>query len=135
MKLHGILVSVCVSLCAVGAGCGGTSEDMSPATQAQHLPEQSPSEVVPPAEQSQGEAAEEGQVQQEGDMHKMARNCTVQCAAVNVSTGVACEAVYGTGSTTFLGGCNKACRFAREDAAVNAMKSSCRLTSCAETCR
>jgi len=45
----------------------------------------------------------------------MAKNCKTTCTGTNNSSGATCG-VVGFGSTTFLGGCTKACRFARQDA-------------------
>jgi hypothetical protein len=70
----------------------------------------------------------------EGEVEAFARNCQTTCSGTSTATGGSCG-VVGFGSTTFLGGCTKACRFAREDADSKAVAAGCVLTSCNDYCR
>jgi hypothetical protein len=128
MKRQALLLAVCGVLGFFGVGCGPTTDDSTPQAGDQST-EESPSQVGTPDENSQG-----GGSSDDREVHEMARNCTTTCTAVRIDTGAACANVIGYGSTTFLGGCTKACRFAHQDAESNAAAASCRLTGCADSC-
>ncbi|WNG15393.1 hypothetical protein [Cystobacter fuscus] len=76
-----------------------------------------------PPEQGQAEE-EDGTVQQQG------KTCTVTCTVQNYGTGTCPPTVTGTYSTTFLGGCNKACNKAREQATSRALPPGCYIYQC-----
>jgi hypothetical protein len=111
MKRQALLLMCCGFLSFLGVGCGPAVDE--------------------PAPQTEEQTNEDSQ---DGEVHALARNCKVECSAVNISTGAACSPFTGFGSTTFLGGCTKACRFAIEDAQGQAAQSGCRLTTCSKTC-
>ncbi|WP_043428401.1 hypothetical protein [Cystobacter fuscus] len=127
MKKQILMLSLCGLMGFLGAGCGGATEE--PAPQAS---EQSPAggqpEAVPPADDSQG-ASTAGE---DGGVTAMAKNCQTTCTGHN-SSGATCG-VVGFGSTTFLGGCTKACRFARQDADTKAQTNGCFIESCNDQC-
>ncbi|QSQ17086.1 hypothetical protein [Myxococcus landrumensis] len=85
----------------------------------------------PPGETSEALSAEEVSSEETGDA-EFARNCMTTCTGIT-SSGSACG-VVGFGSTTFLGGCRKACRFARRDADAKAATYGCQLQQCSESC-
>ncbi len=117
MKRQALLV---IGFCFLGflnVGCGPIVDEPTPQTEEQA-----------PAENPADEASD-------GDVQALARTCIVQCSAVNISTGAACSPFTGRGSTTFLGGCTKACRFAWQDIEGQAAQAGCRLTTCSESCR
>jgi hypothetical protein len=121
-----LLLSLCGFLSVSVIGCGGPEDTQVPPAEEQAAEGQQP----------EAGASEEGQGQApEGEVRAQARNCQTTCTAVRVDTGEACASVVGYGYTTFLGGCTKACRFARENAEANAAAAGCRLVSCADSCR
>ncbi|WNG33747.1 hypothetical protein F0U61_08975 [Archangium violaceum] len=118
MKRHVMLLAVFSVLGFFGAGCGPATDD--PAPQAGDPT----TEQLPP-----DEAASDN----DRPVEQLARNCQTTCSGVT-ATGESCS-VVGFGSTTFLGGCTKACRFARADADANASSYGCQLTTCSDVCR
>ncbi|MCP3144312.1 hypothetical protein [Pyxidicoccus xibeiensis] len=117
MMRHVMLLAVFAVLGSFSAGCGPATDDPAPETGAPTT-EQLPSEEATP---------------DDGEVTQMARNCQTTCSGVK-ATGESCS-VIGFGSTTFLGGCTKACRFARADADANASSSGCILSTCSDVCR
>ncbi|WP_342380435.1 hypothetical protein NVS55_12540 [Myxococcus stipitatus] len=87
---------------------------------------------TPPGETSETLSSEELSSEAMDDA-EFARNCKVTCTG-KTSSGADCG-VVGFGSTTFLGGCSKACRFARRDADAKAATYGCQLWDCSEICR
>lgn len=115
MKQYVIGLLILAVLGVGGASCGPGSE----------VPETPPgetSEPLPPDETS----SEDGTVEQ------FARNCKTTCSGITASGGTC--GVVGFGATTFLGGCKKACRFARQDADAKAASYGCQLTQCSDAC-
>jgi hypothetical protein len=122
---HAILVSLGL-LWVVGSGCGPTDSPQDQPLQEQASEESSleagTTEESPNSSQAAGD-----------DPVPTARNCTATCSGVK-STGESCS-VLGFGSTTFLGGCTKACRRAMEDANAKAAVIGCILSYCSTSCR
>ena len=116
MKRQILLLIGCCFLGFFGVGCGPSVDDPAPQTEEQT-----------PAESPSDEASD-------GAVEALGKNCKVECSAVNISTGAACAPFTGRGSTTFLGGCKKACRFAWQDIEGQAAQAGCRLTTCGESC-
>lgn len=127
MKRYVALLAVCGLLGVTGVGCGGTQEETLPNPE-QQAPEEKQPDTVSPEEGTQGEQPNDGKV------HQQARNCQTTCTAVRFDTGGQCAPITGFGSTTFLGGCTKACRFAHDDAQSQAAAASCRIVSCNDQC-
>lgn len=62
------------------------------------------------------EAADAGRAGDDSDA-TLGKECTATCSVVQTAAGAFCpSSIGGFGSTTFLGGCDKACRKARADA-------------------
>lgn len=57
------------------------------------------------------------------------KRCNASCSVVNVGTGMCPATIGGYGSTSFLGGCNKACAKAQGDAASK-LPSHCKIDTC-----
>jgi len=72
---------------------------------------------------------------QSGGTQSLAKSktCTATCTVINLGTGFCPTTIGGTGTTTFLGGCTKACTRAREDAASK-LPSGCIINNCDTTC-
>lgn len=117
MKRHVMLLAVFAVLGSFGAGCGPATDEPAPEASTPTT-EQMPSAEATP---------------DDGEVTQMARNCQTTCSGVTAS-GATCS-VIGFGATTFLGGCTKACRFARADADANAASYGCQLTTCTDVCR
>ncbi|MFY2558085.1 hypothetical protein ACN469_10675 [Corallococcus terminator] len=115
MKRHVMLLAILGVLGFVGPGCG-------PGLEQQEAPPEETTEQVPGEETSS----------EENNVEQFARNCKTTCTGVN-SSGATCG-VVGFGSTTFLGGCKKACRFARQDADAKAGSYGCQLHQCSDAC-
>lgn len=122
MKRQALLVAVCVLLGFSGFGCGAPVDDPAPQTGEQTSGGQ-PDTGTPT----------EGNESSDGEVEALARNCKTTCTGKK-ATGEACG-VVGFGSTTFLGGCTKACRFARSDADSKASAYGCELTTCSDSCQ
>jgi hypothetical protein len=118
MKRQVLLVIGCCVLGFLGVGCGPSVEEEPAPRSEEQAPEESPS----------GESSD-------GEVEALARLCIVECRAVKVPTEEACAPFTGRGSTTFLGGCKKACRFAWQDIEGQAAQAGCRLTTCDQNCR
>jgi hypothetical protein len=127
MKKHILMLSLCGLMGFLGAGCGGSTEEPAPQASEQ-TPVGGQPEAAAPTDDPQGAAAPE----EDGGVKAMAKNCQTTCSGHN-SSGEACG-VVGFGSTTFLGGCTKACRFARQDADTKAQTSGCFIESCNDQC-
>jgi hypothetical protein len=126
MKRQVLLVAVLGLLGFFGGGCGPAVDDADDAApqMSEQVPMESPAETGTPV--AEDEATE-------GEVRAFARNCQTTCSGIR-STGETCG-VVGFGSTTFLGGCTKACRFARQDADAKAVAAGCQLTTCTDYCR
>ena len=124
MKRCSLLLSICTALCLSIAGCGAEKDDSEapPAEPPveQGSPDTDTSQQQPPGEQEPGE----GQVQAQG------KSCTATCTVQNYGTGTCPATVVGYGRTTFLGGCNKACNKAIEDAYSKALPAGCVIYQC-----
>jgi hypothetical protein len=110
VKSRSQMLSLCAVLAFTLAGCGGTENDQQPQTS------ESPAEGQPSITQPQD--GEQAQVpHEEGKVEAMGKRCNASCSVVSVG-GTSCPAtIGGTGSTSFMGGCNKACNKAEGDAA------------------
>ncbi|TQF16808.1 hypothetical protein FJV41_06545 [Myxococcus llanfairpwllgwyngyllgogerychwyrndrobwllllantysiliogogogochensis] len=115
MKRHVMLLAVLGILGFGGAGCG-------PGEEPRETPSGETTEQVPGEETSS----------EENNVEQFARNCKTTCSGITASGGTC--GVVGFGSTTFLGGCKKACRFARQDADAKAASYGCQLTQCSDAC-
>jgi hypothetical protein len=64
----------------------------------------------------------------------LGHECNATCTVVNLGADMCPETISGYGYTTFLGGCKKACKRARDDAAsklpVGCQINNCNLTGC-----
>jgi hypothetical protein len=128
MKKQILMLSLCGLMGFLGAGCGGSTEEPAP-QESEQVPFGEQPEATPPADDSQS-ASTSGE---DGGVTAMAKNCKTTCTGTNNSSGATCG-VVGFGSTTFLGGCTKACRFARQDADTKAQTSGCSIQSCNDEC-
>ena len=117
MKRHVMLLTLVSVLGILVAGCGPSPERPEP-EDAVSAPEALPDE--------------ETSSQEDPAVEQFARNCKTTCTG-QTSSGGSCF-VVGFGSTTFLGGCRKACRFARGDADAKATASGCHLAACSDHC-
>lgn len=126
MKRRSLFLSLCTALCFSITGCGGPEEA---ATEPQ------PTEQVPP-EQQPGAAEEQPQEgntgeSEGGDVQAFGKTCTATCTVQKFDPNAYCPtSVVGYGRTTFLGGCNKACNKALEDARTQALPPGCVIYSC-----
>jgi hypothetical protein len=79
---------------------------------------------------------EEGDAEQDGsatDPHGLlGKKCYADCSVVNTGAPSCPSRINGFGETTFLGGCAKACRKARGDAASK-LPTGCSLGNCSTT--
>lgn len=125
-----LILVVFAFLGCFGVGCGPTADDSTPQSEEQ-APETaengSSEEDCAPAQPSENAAPSDGKVV------ALARNCKVTCYGAKTD-GTSCS-VFGFGSTSFLGGCTKACRRAYEDAQQNAASSGCVISYCTESCQ
>lgn len=118
MKRHVIVLAVFGVLGFFGAGCGPTMDDSAPMGG-------DPTTEPRPADDVTSE--------EDREVHQMAKNCQSTCPGVRAD-GSACS-IVGFGATTFLGGCKKACRFAREDAVSKQGPQGCTISSaCSDVC-
>jgi hypothetical protein len=123
-----LLVAVFALLGCLGTGCGPTAEDSSPQP-GEQASENGSSEDCAPAPDELSENIDPS----DREVVAMARNCKVTCYGATAG-GTTCS-VFGFGSTSFLGGCTKACRRAYEDAQQNAAASGCIISYCTESCQ
>jgi hypothetical protein len=112
-------VVACLALSLSLVGCG--PEEPSPGAQPD---EQPPAETTPETDSTEEEAP--------GDVQAQGKQCTATCTVVrNPIVAAWCPAtVSGYGRTTFLGGCNKACNKAREQAQATALPEGCGIQQC-----
>ena len=107
MKNRFRVLSLCSVLTLAIAGCGGVEEETQPPPANAPAGENQP-QVEPGAQE---EAPTDGEVQAQG------KRCNASCSVVSVGASSCPTFIGGTGNTTFLGGCDKACRKAEGDAA------------------
>ncbi len=62
----------------------------------------------------------------------LAKTCNVTCTVVALGSDPCPTTISGTGATTFLGGCTKACNKARGDAATK-LPVGCQINTCNKT--
>lgn len=140
MKQQMLSLTVCSLLVCLGIGCDLSADHSMLPADVQDV-EESTSEIntlndhFQDGESFDGHEYSQGGESFDGEVEPLARNCTVTCNAVNISTEEACVPFTGFGSTSFLGGCRKACRRARQNAEGSAAAAGCRLTACTENCR
>ncbi|WP_437620341.1 hypothetical protein [Sorangium sp. So ce1151] len=104
------------------AGDLGSSDETAAAA-----PEGESGEAEAPAEDS---AAEDGTSEDVGSAQQaLGKECNVSCTVQNLGSGVCPPTVAGYGSTSFLGGCGKACRKAEGDA-MSKLPAGCAIYSC-----
>ncbi|MCK8500523.1 hypothetical protein [Myxococcus fulvus] len=115
MKRHVVWLAILAVLGSGFVGCGPGTE----------VPE------VPAGETAEPPASEEVS-SEDRPVEAFARNCKTTCSGFTASGGT-CN-VVGFGATTFLGGCKKACRFARQDADAKAASYGCQLAQCSDAC-
>ncbi|MET0406340.1 MAG: hypothetical protein ABW123_28230 [Cystobacter sp.] len=119
MKKQLLMLSLCGLVGFLGgAACGVSTGEMD-------ADEQTPI-TEPATDATQADASKDGRVE------AMAKNCQTTCTGRRAD-GSTCG-VIGFGSTTFLGGCTKACRFARQDADTKSQQSGCQLEACNDQC-
>ena len=123
-----LMVAAFALLGCFGVGCGPAVDDTTPRL-GEQVPENNSSGDCEPAPD---ELSKDGPPS-DHEVVAMARNCKVTCYGTNAS-GTSCS-VFGFGSTSFLGGCTKACRRAYEDAQQNAAASGCIISYCTESCQ
>jgi hypothetical protein len=69
-----------------------------------------------------------------GDPETLARNCSETCTLQQDGSSASCGTIVGFGSTTFLGGCKKACRLAMADAQTKVTPGCHIAGACIESC-
>ena len=130
MRRRSTMVTACISLLVALSGCG------TDAVEAEHST--SPAVVGPPSqtapasvEQRVGEAtSSEAGNQVAGPIDpSFGKRCYAACSVVSVGAPSCPASIGGFGNTTFLGGCNKACRKAEGDAASK-LPAGCVINTC-----
>lgn len=129
-----------VSVALIGCGAEDqaladewSAEDGTPA-EAQDLSASS-DEADSPSDASE-EEGEETILESSDELVEKRRNCSTVCT-VEGHPDLACPAtIGGFGRTTFLGGCKKACGFARDDAAAKIAQAfpGCVTSVCTDSC-
>ena len=122
MKRNSLLLSISTVVCVCLAGCAGSEEG----TDEQQAAEQSPGQEQP----GMSTSPEQGQTEEDGSVQAQGKTCRVVCTVQSNGSAVCPATVTGLHSTTFLGGCNKACDKAREKAVSQALPQGCTIYSC-----
>lgn len=129
MKRCSLLLSLCALVTLSSLGCG-TEE---PSSQ-----EQMPATTTPGADSSQepGAATEPGtgsSAEEDERIRQQGKVCYATCTVQTIDPAVVCPStISGYGNTTFLGGCDKACRQARGDAASK-LPAGCVINQCSQS--
>lgn len=126
MKRYSLLLSLWTALGFALVGCGTTEDDADPRST-----EQTPGQGQP--EVGNPETTPDEQGAGSGEVVALGKSCWATCTVQNVDPNVWCPStISGYGSTSFLGGCTKACNKADGDAASK-LPPGCVIYSCSHS--
>lgn len=135
MKRRSSIVASCVALFFAISGCG-TDASVSEYPADSHIQASAVSSSSVPTSASSQSVEEDPNVTEPGDSPGGAtdptafgKRCYATCSVVSVGAPSCPPNISGFGSTSFLGGCNKACRKAQGDAASK-LPAGCAINAC-----
>lgn len=131
MKRLSSFVASCAALLFALSGCGTDANELNPAVSSQSQTAASLTTTVESPQDPETTSTTDALGGGGGptDPAGLGKRCYATCSVISVGTTSCPASMGGFGNTTFLGGCNKACRKAQGDAASK-LPAGCVINTC-----